>query len=111
MACVCCVRIARLLVSGAIPYGVKQAGNSYRGEVKVSRMNMIEKILARASGRKAVEPGEVVVANVDCLLLHDLSGYLTGRVFDKEVRRPMRYPERVVIFDQSVLSRALANRN
>ncbi len=63
-------------------------------------MNMIEKILARASGRKAVTPGEVVVANVDCLLLHDLSGYLTGRVFEQEVRRPMRYPERVVmIFD------------
>ena len=63
-------------------------------------MNMIEKILARASGKKSVAPGEVVVANVDCLLLHDLSGYLTGRVFDKEVRRPMRYPERVVmIFD------------
>ena len=63
-------------------------------------MNMIEKILARASGRKTVTPGEVVVANVDCLLLHDLSGYLTGRVFEKEVRRPMRYPERVVmIFD------------
>ena len=63
-------------------------------------MNMIEKILARASGRTAVAAGEVVVANVDCLLLHDLSGYLTGRVFEKEVRRPMRYPERVVmIFD------------
>jgi 3-isopropylmalate/(R)-2-methylmalate dehydratase large subunit len=63
-------------------------------------MNMIEKILARASGRKEVAPGDVVVANVDTLLLHDLSGYLTGRVFDKEVRRPMRYPERVVmIFD------------
>ena len=63
-------------------------------------MNMIEKILARASGRKTVAPGEVVVANVDCLLLHDLSGYLTGRVFEREVHRPMRYPERVVmIFD------------
>ena len=63
-------------------------------------MNMIEKILARASGHKAVAPGDVVVANVDTLLLHDLSGYLTGRVFDREVRRPMRYPERVVmIFD------------
>jgi 3-isopropylmalate/(R)-2-methylmalate dehydratase large subunit len=63
-------------------------------------MNMIEKILARASGRKGVAPGDVVVANVDTLLLHDLSGYLTARVFEKEVRRPMRYPERVVmIFD------------
>jgi 3-isopropylmalate/(R)-2-methylmalate dehydratase large subunit len=61
---------------------------------------MIEKILARASGRKAVTPGEVVVANVDCLLLHDLSGYLTGKVFEEQVKRPMRYPERVVmVFD------------
>ena len=63
-------------------------------------MNMIEKILARASGRAAVAPGDVVVANVDCLLLHDLSGYLTGKVFEEQVKRPMRYPERVVmIFD------------
>ncbi len=63
-------------------------------------MNMIEKILARSSGRKSVTPGDVVVANVDTLLLHDLSGYLTFAVFEKEVRRPMRYPERVVmIFD------------
>jgi 3-isopropylmalate/(R)-2-methylmalate dehydratase large subunit len=63
-------------------------------------MNMIEKILARSSGRQSVTPGDVVVANVDTLLLHDLSGYLTFPVFEKEVRRPMRYPERVVmIFD------------
>lgn len=63
-------------------------------------MNMIEKILARASGRATVAPGDVVVANVDCLLLHDLSGYLTGKVFEEQVKRPMRYPERVVmIFD------------
>ena len=63
-------------------------------------MNLVEKILARASGRTKVEPGEVVVADVDCLLLHDLSGYLTSRVFEREVRRPMRDPERVVmVFD------------
>lgn len=63
-------------------------------------MKMAEKILARAGGRERVEPGEVVVADVDCLLLHDLSGYLTARVFEQEVRRPMRYPERVVmVFD------------
>ncbi|WP_436663610.1 3-isopropylmalate dehydratase large subunit [Alicyclobacillus acidoterrestris] len=63
-------------------------------------MNLVEKILAKASGRTTVRPGDVVVANVDCLLLHDLSGYITSRVFDNEVRRPMRYPERVVmVFD------------
>ncbi len=63
-------------------------------------MTLVEKILARASGRRRVTPGEVVVADVDLILLHDLSGYLTARVFEEKVRLPMRYPERVVmVFD------------
>ncbi len=63
-------------------------------------MNMVEKILAKASNRTEVVPGEVVVANVDTLILHDLSGYITSRVFEREVKRAMRYPERVVlVFD------------
>ncbi len=63
-------------------------------------MNLIEKILARKSGRKEVVPGEVVVADVDCLLLHDLSGYITSRVFENEVKRKMCCPERIVmVFD------------
>ena len=63
-------------------------------------MNMVEKILAHASGRKSVVPGDVVVANVDTLLLHDLSGYITANVFEKEVKKPMRYPERIaMVFD------------
>jgi homoaconitase/3-isopropylmalate dehydratase large subunit len=61
------------------------------------RMNLVEKILARASGRGRVSPGEVVVANVDTLLLHDLSCYITAKVFENEVKRPMRFPERVVV--------------
>ena len=63
-------------------------------------MNMAEKILARASGRRTVQPGEIVVADVDRLLMHDLSGYLTSQVYDREVNLPVRYPERVVmVFD------------
>ena len=63
-------------------------------------MNMIEKILAKASGRSQVKPGDVVVANVDTLLLHDLSGYITANVFENEVKKDMRYPERVaMVFD------------
>lgn len=63
-------------------------------------MNLVEKILARASGQQKVSPGQVVIANVDSLLLHDLSGYITSRVFENEVKRPMRYPERVaMVFD------------
>lgn len=63
-------------------------------------MNMVEKILARASGRRSVEPGDVVVAEVDLLIMHDLSGYLTSRVFDKQVGGEVKHPERVaMVFD------------
>ena len=48
-------------------------------------MNMIEKILAKASGRKAVEPGEVVIANVDLMVMHDLSANFVTRVFREEL--------------------------
>jgi homoaconitase/3-isopropylmalate dehydratase large subunit len=48
-------------------------------------MNMIEKILARASGRDQVRPGEVVVANVDLMVLHDLSANFVTRVFREEI--------------------------
>lgn len=48
-------------------------------------MNMIEKILARASGRKAVTPGEVVVAKVDLMVMHDLSANFVTRVFREEL--------------------------
>ncbi|NEK59121.1 3-isopropylmalate dehydratase large subunit [Geodermatophilus sabuli] len=63
-------------------------------------MNLVEKILARASGRKAVEPGDVVVAEVDMLIMHDLSGYLTAKVFDEQVKGTVRHPDRVaMVFD------------
>jgi len=60
-------------------------------------VNLVEKILARASGRARVTPGEVVIADVDRILLHDLSCYLTAKVLEEEVRQPVRYPERVVV--------------
>jgi 3-isopropylmalate/(R)-2-methylmalate dehydratase large subunit len=48
-------------------------------------MNMIEKILAKASGRKEVTPGEVVIANVDLMVMHDLSANFVTRVFREEL--------------------------
>src|SRR5688572_26921749 len=50
-----------------------------------SGMNMIEKILARASGRDEVKPGEVVVAHVDLMVMHDLSANFVIRVFKEEL--------------------------
>ena len=41
---------------------------------------MVEKILAKASGRKKVTPGEVVVANVDLMIMHDLSANFVMKV-------------------------------
>src|SRR5215467_14446682 len=48
-------------------------------------MNMIEKILAKASGKKEVSPGEVVVARVDLMVMHDLSANFVTRVFREEL--------------------------
>jgi homoaconitate hydratase family protein len=48
-------------------------------------MNMIEKILAKASGKTAVAPGEVVVAKVDLMVMHDLSSNFVMKVFENEM--------------------------
>jgi 3-isopropylmalate/(R)-2-methylmalate dehydratase large subunit len=48
-------------------------------------MNMIEKILAKASGKKEVAPGEVVIANVNLMVMHDLSANFVTRVFLEEL--------------------------
>jgi len=46
-------------------------------------MNIVEKILARASGRDKVSPEDVIFANVDSVMLHDVSGPGVIKVFDK----------------------------
>src|SRR5271154_203714 len=48
-------------------------------------MNVIEKILAKASGKKEVRPGDVVVANVDLMVMHDLSANFVMKVFENEM--------------------------
>jgi len=46
-------------------------------------MNITEKILARASGKDKLEPGDVVIANVDKVMLHDVSGPGVIKTFEK----------------------------
>ena len=46
-------------------------------------MNITEKILAKASGKKSVTPGEIVDTNVDVLMIHDLTGPLAVESFKK----------------------------
>ena len=46
-------------------------------------MNISEKILAKAAGKTAVHPGEIVDANVDVIMVHDLTGPLAIEAFKK----------------------------
>jgi len=66
-------------------------------------MNMIEKILAKASGKKEVVPGDIVVANVDRMVLHDLSSNLVSKVFEYEMGEGTIFdPDRIVfVFDHT----------
>jgi 3-isopropylmalate/(R)-2-methylmalate dehydratase large subunit len=44
-------------------------------------MNIIEKILANASGKREVSPGEIIEANIDAAMIHDLTGPLAIKSF------------------------------
>jgi len=46
-------------------------------------MNIVEKILAHASGKSQVSPDDVVFANVDKVMIHDVSGPGVIKVFEK----------------------------
>jgi len=46
-------------------------------------MNIVEKILARASGKPQVSPDDVIFADVDKVMLHDVSGPGVIKVFEK----------------------------
>jgi len=66
-------------------------------------MNIIEKILARASGKDEVTPGEIVEANIDMAMIHDLTGPLTIESFRKIGAKKVWDNKRiVVIFDHLV---------
>ena len=62
-------------------------------------MTITEKILARASGRSRVEPGENVWVNVDVLMTHDVCGPGTIGIFKQHFGPNARVwdPEKVVI--------------
>lgn len=47
-------------------------------------LTMTEKILARASERSQLEPGENVWVNVDVLMTHDVCGPGTFGIFKRE---------------------------
>jgi len=81
-----------------------------------SPMTMTEKILARASGKSHVDPGENVWANVDVLMTHDVCGPGTIGVFQKNFGGPTAKvwdkEKLVIIPDHYIFTKdAMANRN
>jgi len=76
---------------------------------------MTQKILARASGRDRVAPGDNIWANVDVLMTHDVCGPGTFGVFHKQFGRDAKVWDRdkvVVIPDHYIFTAdAMANRN
>jgi 3-isopropylmalate/(R)-2-methylmalate dehydratase large subunit len=66
-------------------------------------MNITEKILAKASGKKDVHPGEIVDANVDMVMIHDLTGPLAVEAFKKiGIQKVWNNKKVVVILDHQV---------
>jgi 3-isopropylmalate/(R)-2-methylmalate dehydratase large subunit len=66
-------------------------------------MNITEKILAKASGKTTVQPGEIVDANVDMVMVHDLTGPLAVEAF-KKIGVPKVWDNKkvVVILDHQI---------
>lgn len=60
-------------------------------------MNIVEKILAKASGKKTVSPGDIVEAKIDVAMVHDLTGPLTVESFNKIGVRKVWDPKRIVV--------------
>lgn len=81
----------------------------------MTAMTMTEKILARASGKGSVAPGENVWANVDVLMTHDVCGPGTFGVFKKEFGKDAKVWDKdklVLIPDHYIFTKdAMANRN
>ncbi|UCC58811.1 MAG: 3-isopropylmalate dehydratase large subunit [Candidatus Bathyarchaeum sp.] len=66
-------------------------------------MNIIEKILARASSKREVSPGEIVEASIDVAMIHDLTGPLAIKSF-REIgaKKVWNNKRTVVILDHIV---------
>lgn len=58
-------------------------------------MTIAEKILARAAGQEKVEPGEIVEAEVDYVMLNDVTGLPAFEVFEEFGVEPLK--EKVVL--------------
>ncbi len=65
-------------------------------------MSLTQRILARASGRKRVEPGEIVVAKIDRVMIHDITGPIAVKVLQELGVKDLFDPTKIyVIIDHA----------
>jgi len=75
-------------------------------------MNIIEKILANASGKQEVSPGEIIEANIDVAMTHDLTGPLAIKSFRKiGAKKVWNNQKVVVILDHLVPASSIISAN
>jgi 3-isopropylmalate/(R)-2-methylmalate dehydratase large subunit len=75
-------------------------------------MNIIEKIVARASGKREVSPGEIVDASIDVVMIHDLTGPLAIKSFREIGAKKVWNNKRiVVIIDHIVPASSVISAN
>ena len=73
---------------------------------------MSEKILARASGKESVEAGDIIIANIDIAMTHDLTGPLSVQSFEKIGAEKVWDASKIVIpFDHQVPADSIDSAN
>jgi 3-isopropylmalate/(R)-2-methylmalate dehydratase large subunit len=71
-----------------------------------------EKIFARASGKGEAEAGDIVMADIDIAMMHDLTGPLAVESFNKIGTKKVWNPSKIVIpFDHQVPADSLDSAN
>lgn len=59
-------------------------------------MTLTEKILARASGKEAVQPNDIIIIEPDVVLSHDNTAPIAN-IFERLPHKQVKYPERLAI--------------
>ena len=73
---------------------------------------MSEKILAKASGNDKVEAGDIIIANIDVAMTHDLTGPLAVESFEKIGVENVWDSSKIVIpFDHQVPADSIDSAN
>lgn len=73
---------------------------------------MSEKILARASKKENVEAGDIIIANIDVAMTHDLTGPLSVQSFEKiGVKKVWDSSKIVIPFDHQVPADSIDSAN